>query len=529
MPLVLWLVLVITAAWLVLVSLTLFLTLRYTLQSQQNKIDNVLMSTVVTLGDSPAVRRIVEQGYCDEEMTNYLTDVVANTEDMEYITIADANSIRVYFVDPEGVGLPFEGGDQHRALAGESYLSDATPDNYKRQRRAFHPVRDEAGNVIGFVMASATHERINELRGSIIGTYIGLSTFLMLCTLVFSILMAIYLGRRLRGVRPEDLLRTYLTQNDILNTLSDGLVSFDNTGQVRLINAAAAQMLGHREDLLLDRNVDDLLRSADGSSLRDRTESGMVLQSNRPNILVRPVQLPDANLWARQVLILSDKSEITRYAEELGGTRHMLSTLRANTHEFLNKLQVISGLLQMNRPEDAQKYIGQIAAVHEHITAPILKLIRNTSVAALILGKASHMRELDIDMILLSNSELPEQSKYLSTTELVTVVGNLMENAIEASYAILEREKRAVALQITENERGLLIMVSDAGEGISNEDLPRIFERGFSTKAATGRGMGMSLIREIVDSHGGTIDVDTEPGSGTTFTIIISRKRGGSQ
>ena len=50
---------------------------------------------------------------------------------------------------------------------------------------------------------------------------------------------------------------------------------------------------------------------------------------------------------------------------------------------------------------------------------------------------------------------------------------------------------------------------------------------GFSTKAQKGRGVGMRRIKEIVDSHGGTIDVDTEPGSGTTFTIIFSQKRGG--
>ena len=138
------------------------------------------------------------------------------------------------------------------------------------------------------------------------------------------------------------------------------------------------------------------------------------------------------------------------------------------------------------------------------------------------------MRELDIDLMLVSNSYLPERSQFLSTTELVTVVGNLMENAIEATNMIPAEDLRAVAVQITEDEKGLLIMVSDTGEGIEPENLPHIFERGFSTKAATGRGVGMCRIRDIVESHGGTIDVDTEPGSGTTFTIIISQKRGGS-
>jgi sensor histidine kinase regulating citrate/malate metabolism len=138
------------------------------------------------------------------------------------------------------------------------------------------------------------------------------------------------------------------------------------------------------------------------------------------------------------------------------------------------------------------------------------------------------MRELDIDFMLISNSSLPEQSRYLSNTELVTVVGNLLENAIEATNVIPAEELRAIALQLTEDERGLLIMVSDTGEGISSEILPHIFDQGFSTKASRGRGVGMHRIKEIVESHCGTIDVDTEPGSGTTFTIIFSQKRGGS-
>lgn len=516
----------IMACWFVLLSAALTVTMRYSMHTLQEQIDSILMSTVVTLSNSPSIQRAVERGSCDEEMVDYLTDVVVNTENLEFITIADRNSLRLYHIDPAFVGLPFEGGDEQRALAGESYISDAATVNFPRQHRAFHPIRNEAGEVIGFVMASATFERIDQLRSDIYATYGQILAMLTVCTLVFSGALALYMGRSLRGVRPEDMIRMYLAQNDILNALDEGLVSFDNTGRVRLVNAAAAKMLGHREELLVGQNVDDLLLDEQGGSLRNRVSPG--LQSNHPNILVKPVQLPNATLWARQVLVLADKSEVIRYSEELVGTRHMLSALRANTHEFLNKLQVISGLLQMGRTEDALGYIGTIAAAHEHVAGPVMQLIRNTSVAALILGKAANMRELDINLVLMRNSRLPERSRYLSTTELVTVVGNLLENAIEATDAIPAEDLRAVTLQLTEDETGLLIMVSDTGEGIAPEHLPHIFDHGFSTKAAAGRGVGMGRIKEIVESHGGTIDVDTEPGSGTTFTIIFSRERGGS-
>ena len=526
LPLFLRLMAWIMLFWFGLLSVTTLVTMHHTRRTFQEKVDEILVSTVTTLAEAPSVLEVVRTGLCPPDLVTYLTNMVRHTEDLDYITIADRDSIRLYHIDPAFVGLPFEGGDQHRALAGESYLSDTGTVNFEDQRRAFHPIRETDGTVVGFVMASTTHTRLDQLQNRVYDTYFHLFLVLTGCSLAVGLVLAVYLGRHLRGVRPEDLLRVYLTQNDILNALDEGLISYDNTGRVRLVNAAAARMLGHREDLMVGRQVDDLLLAGDGSTLRGREDR--CLQSDRPNILVRPVRLPDSNLWARQVLILEDKSEIMRYAEELGGTRHMLSTLRANTHEFSNKLQVISGLLQMDYIDEARTYIGTLSSVQEHILGPVMQHIRNSSVAALILGKENNMRELGIDLTLLRNSRLPEVSRYLGTDELVTVVGNLLENAMEAVNAVPAGAVRLVALQITEDDLGLLILVSDTGEGIARENLPRIFEGGFSTKARTGRGVGMKLIREITDRCGGSIEVDTEPGSGTTISIIFSREQGGS-
>lgn len=511
--------------WLFLLCTAMVVTMRYALQSLQTKINEVLQSTVRTVAQMPLAHQAVLQGSCPAELSEFLSNVVDGTEDLDYLTIADANAIQVYHMDPSFVGLPLEGGDEGRALAGERYFSDGGSP-FGRQHRAFCPIRDDSGGVIGFVMASTSHTRLEQLRDQIYVTYVKMFLFLTVCTLLVSGVLAVYLGRHLRGAKPEDLLRVYLTQNDILNSLDEGLVSFDNTGRVRLVNAAAARMLGHREDLLLGRQVDDLLRAEDGGSLRSRGSHG--IQSDRANILVHAVRLPDSNLWARQVLILVDKTEAMRQAQELGGTRHIINALRANTHEFMNKLQVISGLLQMGRTDEALGYIGSLSALHEQIISPVMQLIRNPSVAALILGKQGNMRELGVSLTLLNNSLLPEHSRYLSTDELVTVVGNLLENAMEAVNAAPAGGIRSVVLQITEDEKGLFVMVSDTGEGIADGDLPHIYETGYSTKAPTGRGVGMKLVKDIVDRRGGSIDVDTEPGSGTTFAMIFGRERGDS-
>lgn len=524
LPLFLRMMCWITLCLFLVLSIVTAVTLRYSMKTFRNQIDDILQSTVTTLAEAAPIRNILRAGVCHQDMMDYLTSVVNNTDALDFITIADANSKRIYFVDPAYIGLPFEGGDQYRALAGESYFSDVSTEQFEGQRRAFHPVVDDDGSILGFVMASTTHERIDMLRMEILATYSNLFLILVLAALLFCIPLTVYLGRNLRGVRPEDLMRMYLTQSDVLNALDEGIVSFDKSGCIRLVNNAAIRMLGQRGTALLGRQIDDILRAEDGSSLQ--TCTNRLIQSNRSNIIIKHAPLPDSNLWARQVLILADKSEIMRYTEELGGIRHMVNTLRANTHEFLNKLQVISGLLQMGRAEEAQSYISNLSSHYEQIVGPVMKFIRNSNVAALILGKSNHLRELNIELYLLNNSHLPEQSQFLSTDELVTVVGNLLENALEAINTLPADAIRTVAMQITEDDKGLMIMVSDTGPGIPKNVLPNIFKPGFSTKARTGRGMGMKLIHDIVRRQGGAIDVDTEPGSGTTITIIFSREQG---
>lgn len=511
--------------WFVLLSITLGLTLRYSLDTLQDKIDDTLLSMVTTIAISPAVRESLEEGTCPPELTIYLDDLVENMEDLDVITIADEHSVRIYHINKDRIGGTFVGGDEGRALQGETYFSDATG-TMGYQHRCFSPVFGKDGSVIGFVMASTTQTRMNELRNQIGVTYGKLLLILTVCTLAFSVGLAAYLNRILRGARPEDLVKTYLTQNDVLNSLDEGLISLDQAGRVRLVNQTAAEALGKGEELLLGTDVDDLLTEVGGGSLKG--VQGVNLATNRPSILVNSLNITTSNRWARQVLILKDRTELRRQAEMLGGTRHIISALRANNHEFINKLQIIAGLLQMNRPADALEYIGAISAEHAHTITPIMQLIHNANVAALLLGKLNNMREKDISLTLLGNSCLPEHSRYLSTNELVTAVGNLLENAIEAVDPQPVDHDRSVVLQITEDETGLLIMVSDSGEGIPAEDLPRIFEAGFSTKASQGRGVGMSLITGIVERHNGTMDVDSEPGTGTTFTLIFNEPRGGT-
>lgn len=507
-----------------LLGTTLVITLHFSLSTFQEQVESSLAATASSLADSTMVHQAFQNGCCSEELTSYLDDVVAKTANLDVITIADTNSIRLYHVNHARIGERFVGGDEARALQGNSYFSDAEG-TLGMQHRYLTPVRDEDGTVLGLILTSTTMNQLQALKSEIISAYLKMAVFLALALGALSGGLSLLLRHMLLGFTPQELASTYLTQNEVFNNLEEGIVSVDGQGCIQLMNQAAERILGQRSELLAGMTLDALLQTADGETILGRP--GENIPTSRPNILANCIPLEKDGKRTGTTLILEDKSETMRKAEQLNGTRHIISALRANSHEFMNKLQVISGLLQIGRVTDALNYIQDASLVQAKAIGPIMQHIQNPNVAALLLGKQNNARELDIRLTLLPNSSLPEHSRYLSTNDLVTVTGNLLENAIEAVNAQSTGTPRNIDLQITEDDSSLLLLVSDTGIGIPDCLLDQIYKFGFSTKAAEGRGVGMSLIQDIVSRRGGSIEVDLEPGDGTTFTLIFSEKRQG--
>lgn len=523
-PLFIRFLLISTIVWIVLLFITLVTTLRLSLTTMQDKIEKDLLATSTTLASSPVVKQMFADGSCSPANMEYMDEFIKNNSDLDVITIADKNSIRLYHVNHFQIGKKFVGDDEGTVLlTGEKYLSDGKG-TMGWQRRAFAPVRDANGYIIGFVMSSTKLDTLQILRSRIIGAYTHLALIMFLGSLLVAFLLSIFIQRQLLGHSPEELVHAYLVQSEILNKLNDGIISLNAAGHIQLVNAAASKMLGQRQGLLEGKPLDSLLVDSKGISLLGNKQNNAV--TSNPNILCTTIPLEDSvQKPTGTTIILTDKSEAQRLADQLNGTQHIISMLRANRHEFMNKLHVISGMLQMGRQNDALKYISGLAEAQSVTIGPVLQYIHNANVAALILGKLSNMNELKILLTLLPNSYLPEHSFFLSTNELVTIIGNLLENAIEAINMSTSSDLRNIVLQITENERGLLLTVSDTGIGIEPGILPHIYENGFSTKAETGRGVGMSLIRTIADKHKATIDVDSESNAGTFFSLYFSQKR----
>lgn len=519
-PLFIYIFACITLLWGLLFVVTLVASMRVSVRTVQDRVDNTLQSLGKSLSESEMVYRSIESGACPESLMKYLDNLVANTDDIDFITIADENAVRLYHVKHEWIGTKASEIDDENGIPTQFYFQD-TVGSLGEQRRVYVPVTDGDGKTVGFILAGTTMTILNEFRKSIAITYIRLAVDLLLLSVVVAGVISIFIRKKLLGFAPQELLRSYLTHNEVINHLDEGVVFVNSQGTIQLVNKQTEHMLGVSGELLEGQKIDDIIWAYSGESLLDA--EGQNVQTTRPNILSCALSSSSGkgSKNSGTVLILRDKSEAIRNAEQLSGSRNIISALRANSHEFMNKLQVLSGLLQMEEYDEAQNYINSVADVHTNSVGPLLKCIQNSGVAALLLAKTNNMRELDIKMTLLPDSFLPEKSKFLQTDDLITVIGNLLENAIEAVNARCDVGPRNIDISIIESDMSLVIIVTDTGVGIPKETVNQIYKFGYSTKAPTGRGIGMNLVRDTVKKYGGSIEVDSEEDVGTTFTVFF--------
>jgi two-component system CitB family sensor kinase len=218
------------------------------------------------------------------------------------------------------------------------------------------------------------------------------------------------------------------------------------------------------------------------------------------------------------VVTVFDRTEVEQLTDELEAVRLMTQALRAQRHEFANRLHTVHGLLMTAEPDEAIEYVDALLDAPDLTLADDTGSIASSTVRAFLAGKTAEAAEAGVRLQVSDTSWVPQ--KLVAPVEVITVLGNLVNNAIEAAHGSSLRPADVVVDLLCDGD-DLVLSVANTGTGIAAEELARIFTAGVS-RHGPERGLGLAIARTTAESLGGSLEV-TNPGGDGRMTVFVAR------
>jgi len=444
-----------------------------------------------------------------------LAESARAANDLTFVVIADRDQVRVAHPDPAQIGQRLS-TDASDALAGRDVVTTERG-TLGRSVRAKVPVRDASGEVIGVVSVGSLVDRVSDqVREALprLATYVLLA---LLLGAAGSWLLARRLKRQTFGLEPAEIGRLLEQREATLHGIREGLVVVDGHGVVTLVNDEAVRLLdipldsvGQRlADLELSPRLRDVLGGVVDGDDEIVLRAGRVLLLNRKALAVRGRAIG-------AVTTLRDRSRLDDLTRELDGARSVSDALRAQAHEFANRMHTVAGLLELGEYDEALGFVERTSAHSDELAARLTSQVGEPAVAALLLAKSSFAAERGAELRMSPRARL-HAGTGVDPDALVTVLGNLVDNALEALGGA-----GWVEVLLQSREDGVLVEVRDSGPGIAPDIVDEVFRDGFTTKVAQhagSRGLGLALTRQACVTRGGWVRVRND--GGAVFTALL--------
>lgn len=461
-------------------------------------------------------------------ISSYVDMQLKNLELVDYITVADNQGVRYSHPNPQMIGKTFEGGDEDRVVRlGETYVSQATG-TLGKSLRAFAPVYDENNQEIGFVSVGTLIERIEKAKHLAVFYIVLIGFGGLLVGSIGAFLLANHIKKILLGLEPDEITKLYHEKMGILDAIHEGLIAIDQEGRITLMNDSALQILGfHKAEMknqIIGRKVEEVIPNTRMMNILSTKQAEFDDEQKLQDTVILTNRIPIMNRGQVIGVIASfrDKTEVRRLAEELTGVKKLAWSLRAQNHEFMNKLHTIAGLIQLEEYEEALQFISDVARIRTEVSHILTNHIKDSSISALLLAKYNKAEECRIKLSIDESSRLNKLPEGLNAQDLGSVIGNLIENSLDE---VKNDGTGRIDIRILEENQNLTIQVKDNGRGISPELEEKIFEQGFSTKEGQ-RGYGLSIVKRIVEECGGAITLTSQEGAKWDITIPMERREG---
>lgn len=502
---------------------------------ETQKRDRNLQNVAETIAHSPLLTENEDEPDSENEtalLMRYLDSLKDTLDDIDVISVVNSDNTRLYHSNHELIGTVYDGTLPEFELDTKEYYAANDIGPSGTQRRAYAAVYDENGNYVGFVMSIMLMKNIQVETFQTFLIFFIITVVTILIELFISAKLSGTIKKSLMGYEPDVFSAMYQIRDNILESLDEGIVAIDNNDTVQFVNHAAVTMLDSVEKGAGVNIVGQKLNSVISGALLTHTlksgEKEFNMQERNlgsADILIDRIPIKEDDTIIGAVGILHNRTEYTKLMEDLTGTRYLVDSMRANNHDFTNKLHVILGLIQMEMYDEAISYIENITIVQRSTISKIMKAINEPAIAALLIGKTARASELNVRFVLREGSFYSNTDISLPSEMLVTIMGNLIDNAFEAMNESDDFDtQKELLFGIYSRQGAVLITTDDTGKGISQKDLEHIFENGYSTKG-DGRGTGLYQVKTLVEGLGGTITVESQEGVGTSFSVSFTKDK----
>ncbi|MCW2739169.1 sensor histidine kinase [Nocardioides sp.] len=478
------------------------------------------VSVALSVADSPTVRQSLATPDPTATLQPFAEAVRADTS-VDFVVIMDLDRRRFTHPTVSLIGKKFV-GDLGGAPEGRVFTQEYAG-TLGRSIRSVVPVRSADGDeVVALVSVGITLTRVDEqLRGDLPGILVaGLGALGV--GLAGAWLIARRLRRQTHGLGEREITRMYEYYRAVLGAVREGLLLVDDDLRVQLVNEEAVRLLALPADAE-GRSLADLgLPPGLVAAVEHRTAMADQTYVLGQQVLVfssAPAYWRDAEVGA--VLTVRDRTELQAVTGELDLVRGLTESLRAQNHEAANRLHTIVSLVEMGRVEQAVEFATAELEVAQGLADELVSAIEEPVLAALLLGKTAQAAERGIELEIVGGLpvELPVDPR-----DLVTLVGNLVDNAFDAVALTRATTPQRVRVELAGDLDSLTVGVDDSGPGIATDDRAHVLERGWSSKAQEGRGLGLAIVAQVVSQHGGTLDVTDSPLGGARFVVGVRRR-----
>ena len=496
-------------------------------QITAESLHNHMGDKALSLATSIASRDDVLNALQTKQGLNELNKQIEHIRELtaaSFIVIGDRNTRRIVHPDSDKLGKPMVGGDSKAALRGERYVSIAKG-SLGESIRGKVPVLSEQGEVIGLVSVGFLVQSIEPLIRA-------RSAEIMLWGLLLvglSILAAVYIGQRVRnaifGLQPDEIARLFSEQDAILNTVRSGIIALDPEGNVRNLNQRACEILGkpisciHQplklEDLLPE-HTEFLMHN------QQRPIVGFELFAADKRIVLSRYALQVQGQADGILLSMRPADELEYLSQQLTKVQAFAELLRVQTHDYSNKLNLIGALIQMGQTEQAIELIGQESKGSQAQIHHLLERIQDPVLAGLLVGKYHKARELNVMLELNPDSLLGSITRKDMLERVVSILGNLIDNAIEAAIRASDTRTPKVRVTVDETSKTLLFDVEDSGFGLG-DDKDVIFTPQYSSKSGAEHGIGLYLVKTNLDSCRGSLEIGESDLMGARLSVYIPK------